>query len=277
MLITIPLDAIDAEALTRDRLHLDPQALAELRRSIARTGLRQPVEVYELPRPGAYGLISGYRRLRAMRDLNPEGGTIPAFLRAPASAAAACAAMVEENEIRADLSPFERGRIAVAATRAGLFDTTETAIDRLYETASKAKRSRLRAFALVAEELDGWLAVPQALTTRQGLRLATALRGGMGKVIRAALESPGADAGPEAQWAALRPYVEEAEADLAAETPRRNGRPRRLLQLRPGLTLRRERTRQGYCLRLTGREATSDFCDEIFDEIERLYAAGPPA
>ena len=40
--------------------------------------------------------------------------------------------MVEENEIRADLSPWERGRIAVTARDAGLFDTIAAAVERGY-------------------------------------------------------------------------------------------------------------------------------------------------
>jgi hypothetical protein len=50
-------------------------------------------------------------------------------------------------------------------------------------------------------------------------------------------------------------------------------RPRRILQPRPDLTIRREQTRDGYSLHFTGRLATSDFCDRIFDEkIERMLA-----
>jgi ParB family transcriptional regulator, chromosome partitioning protein len=68
----IPLAAVDAEAVSRDRTRLDPDAFEELRQSIARTGLRQPIEVFALAEPRAgctYGLISGFRRLRACRAL----------------------------------------------------------------------------------------------------------------------------------------------------------------------------------------------------------------
>ena len=115
----IPLDAIDEAALTRDRAALDPGAQHELSASIAISGLRMPVEVFELaePRgPHRYGLISGFRRLAAFRVMHAEAldkqrfAAIPAFVRQPKSLAKALTAMVEENVIRADTSPCQRAR-----------------------------------------------------------------------------------------------------------------------------------------------------------------------
>jgi ParB family chromosome partitioning protein len=54
--------------------------------------------------------------------------------------------------------------------------------------------------------------------------------------------------------------------------PHPPGRPKRLARLRPTLTLRRERTREGYVLRFSGRDATSPLLDEVIDEIEGIYA-----
>ncbi len=129
----IPLAEIDDAALTRDRGALDETALTELRLSIAASGLRMPVELWPLsePRPPQrYGLLSGLRRLQAFQALHELTGderyaAIPAFLRAPASMAEALAGMVEENEIRASLSPWERGRIALLAHRQEVFGTIE--------------------------------------------------------------------------------------------------------------------------------------------------------
>ena len=78
--ITLPTAAINPHALPRDRSHLDPAALQELARSIASSGLRQPIEVWRLNTPSGtyhYGLISGLRRLTAPR--------LPTPLRARAS------------------------------------------------------------------------------------------------------------------------------------------------------------------------------------------------
>ena len=129
----IPLAEIDEASLTRDRTALDPEATRELRNSILKSGLRMPIEVYALPEPRGphrYGLLSGFRRLAVFRDLDagwqlPGYAAIPAFLRTPADRAEALTAMVEENAIRADLSPWEQARIAVLARDAETFPTIE--------------------------------------------------------------------------------------------------------------------------------------------------------
>ena len=46
------------------------------------------------------------------------------------------------------------------------------------------------------------------------------------------------------------------------------------MRLRPTLTVRRERTREGYVLRFSGPDATSGLLDAVLDEIERLYGRG---
>ena len=97
--------------------------------SITLHGLRMPIELFGLtgddPAKPAYGLISGHRRLAAfrhLRDLRKNGdfATIPALLRNPADIAEIYTAMVEENEIRRDLSPWERAAIAVTARDTGV-------------------------------------------------------------------------------------------------------------------------------------------------------------
>ena len=71
------LAEIDDAVLARDRNGLDETALTELRLSIAASGLRMPVELFELsePRPPhRYGLLSGLRRLHAYRALHELTG-----------------------------------------------------------------------------------------------------------------------------------------------------------------------------------------------------------
>jgi ParB family chromosome partitioning protein len=281
----IALDAIDEGALTRDRAALDEAALLELRLSIAANGLRMPIELFELARPEPpvrYGLLSGLRRLAAFRaQLEATGQeryrAVPAFIRAPGSLGEALTAMVEENEVRAELSPWERGRIAALAARQEIFPTIEEAVARLYPAADRQKRARLRSLARLVDELDGWLAGPERLNQRQALRLAAACQRGFGHVIRAALEESSAD-GPDSQWRLLEPIVLESERlppDVAVPEPSPFGpppRPRRVARPRQGLTIRREQTPNGWCLHFTGRLASSDLCDRVFDEIDRLFA-----
>ena len=99
----------------RDRIAVAPDDLAALTESLRARGQQTPIEVVDLG-GGQYGLISGWRRISALRALLDETGeaqfaTVLALLRQPADASAAYVAMVEENEIRIGLSYYERARL----------------------------------------------------------------------------------------------------------------------------------------------------------------------
>ena len=239
-----------------------------------------PIELFGLasPDPAApeYGLISGHRRLAAyrhLRDLRGNGdfATIPALLRNPADIAGVYAAMVEENEIRRDLSPWERAAIAVTARDNGVFETIEQAIDGLYPVATRQKRTRLRDIAFLVQETDGLLTDPEDISENRLLRLHAAWNRGYGEAIEVALTHT-ARRDATSQWEIIRPLLAEAEAPQPEYTARDRaaGRPRRVARPRPGLTLRREATADGWIIHMTGRDATSLYVDRIFEEIERL-------
>ncbi|WP_424968878.1 ParB N-terminal domain-containing protein [Dinoroseobacter sp. S375] len=282
----IPLDEIDAEAMVRDRMTLLEEDLLELRLSIAEHGLRLPIEVFELtePREGRrYGLLSGYRRLMAYRYLDKLNKSdryarIKALVRPRQAIDTAYTAMVEENEIRASLSHYERGRIAVIAANQGAFANVEMAVEKLFSSASKAKRSKVRSFALVFEELGDMLAFPEALTERRGLQLATALRGGAEQRFRVVLEE-GKPSTPDEEWQLLELVV--SEADEMPRKVKRMGRPkmsvpaagwhgRDVLQTSTGVTIRRETDGKGYLLRLEGRSINADSMEAIMVQIRNL-------
>ena len=179
----LPLAAVDDGWLTRDRIGVDPDELASLVESLRSYGQRSPIEVVTLPRTGAdpadlrYGLISGWRRLTALRQLHAETGearfaTILALHRRPEGAGDAYVAMVEENEIRLGLSYYERARIAALAVAAGVFPSTRVALQRLYAGASRAKRSKIGSFLTLFAALDATLRFPAAIPERLGLALA---------------------------------------------------------------------------------------------------------
>jgi ParB family chromosome partitioning protein len=239
------------------------------------------VELFPLPenRTRRYGLISGYRRYFACTDLTEAGETgfdpIPALIREGIDAAEAYRAMVEENAVRAPLSPWEAGHAIWQARLHGFHPTIEAATDALHPGATRQKRARLRTIARLVEDLDGQLVLPERLTEHQLRRLAAAWDDGYDAVIRVALEAT-ARASFEKQWAALAPLLDEHAEDRAnpPRTPPRPGRPRRVLKARSGLTIRRERTRDGYILRCSGPEATSTLLDEIFERIEQFYTPG---
>ncbi len=278
----IPLAAIDAHALPRDRSTLEPEPLAELAHSIATTGLRMPVEVWALttPRlnpngpPHLYGLISGYRRLHACASLGHT--EIAAFLRTPASLPDAMAAMVAENDIRADTPPWDKGLTLLRAVEEGLFPTLDAAALALHPSASRQKRFRTRTYASVVEALAPHLTTPERLTARQMDRLASALRGGFTPLITQTLTDH-RTAPLRTQWEAILPLIIESTRDDedTPATATQPGRPRRMLHLRQGLTIRRELHRNGWILRFSGPEAKSGgLIDDVMDEVERLFQRG---
>jgi ParB family chromosome partitioning protein len=180
-----------------------------------------------------------------------------AVLRRPDTAAEAYVAMVEENEIRAGLSYYERARVAARAAEAGVFEDASAAIDALFATASKAKRSKIRSFVRIYEALDDWLAYPSAIPERLGLKLAKALE---------AAGSPGSSA--RCRWPRLQRPRRSSPPCRVAWRPRavrRTGlgpRPRPVPagtapagpELAPGIRLKRGRS--GLVLSGPGVDAT---------------------
>jgi ParB family chromosome partitioning protein len=282
LIAEIPISEIAVDELTRDRMGLDREELDELKKSIRASGLRLPVEVFELAAPEAgarYGLIPGPRRVTAVRELYGPDARIAALVRGPRDAADAIAAMVEENEIRASLSHYERGRIAAPSVGQGRFSDLEEAVARLFGSASKAKRSKIRSFALVHEELGDMLGFPRALTEKGGLRLANALRLGFEERLREALAAEqGVDAGSE--WETLLAVIEQAET--STQPTGRGGRPRKAGQVsRParhdegyrlanGATMTHERDGRDHVIRFRGEAVDGELVERVVEEIYRL-------
>lgn len=243
---------------------------------IARDGLRQSIELWALrtPQPPLrYGLISGYRRLAALTENGAK--TIPAFLRDVASLPDAMANMVAENEIRAQISPWDRARTINDAVTEGICDTHDAAIATLHPVLSGAKRRRLRTTAQVVEVFDGLFPDPHALSERKLLRLAGVLRADLEALVfhAAAHHRPRTT---QAVWELITPIMAEAEAVLANPAPiiRRPGRPRRIMSPTKGLSIRRELRPDGWTLIFTGERATDSLVEDAMDEIERMYGEG---
>ncbi|WP_435310527.1 ParB N-terminal domain-containing protein [Primorskyibacter sedentarius] len=283
VMFEVPLEEIDADALVRDRVVLDVEEMEELKASIAKGGLRLPIEIFELKEEGRgfrYGLLSGYRRLKAFRDLHAlthedSFARIKAVLRDPEAMGGTFAAMVEENEIRASLSHYERGRIAVIAAQQGAFVNAEEAVNALFPMASKGKRSKIRSFALIFEELGDMLTFPDLIKEKDGLKIAAALREGGEAKLREAL----AERVPDNP-------AEEAELIAAAlegferkEDPKRGGRPRKAQvrstpkTLGSGISLRAEQDAKGWYIRIGGRAVDGELIEVAMAELERLLDA----
>lgn len=278
----IPLDQIKTDDLVRDRTIIDQAELDELITSITINGLRLPVEVYK-DGQGAYQLISGYRRMLAFTALSKTyaGGysKIKAIVRAPRDMATSFMAMVEENEIRANLSHYERGRIAVLAARQGAFNSTDEAVAQLFVAASKAKRSKVKSFAEVFECLGDVLQFPEDLTERRGLRIAAAIRHGVEDKLRDALEGAKGIESIDNEWALLEPIIERVEAAPAPAV--KMGRPKARplpakgneMQLSSGVKLTRSSDSKGYFIRISGPSVDAETLDAAMQEIAHLFEA----
>jgi len=275
-----PTDILD-DALIRDRTEIEEVALGELTVSIVEDGLRQPIEVFLRSDPGdgpRYGLIAGLRRLTVFRTLHANQPdrypTIPAFVRQPADVAAAMAAMVAENELRAQITPWEKGTLLVASVQQQVFPTLDAACDALFPSLSRQARSRLRGYALVVETLEGALTDPRTIPSHRMDRLAAACRGGLGDLMCAILADH-RHLSPETQWHALAPAIAEAillPEDNARTSHTRDPRPRRELRLFSGVTLRRELTPTGWIIRINAKHARHPgIVDDILDYVERWF------
>lgn len=209
MVLALPLDSVDPQHLVRDRLIEEDEDMQALRDSLRTRGQQMPIEVMDLG-SGRYGLISGWRRLKALQALQAETGdprfaTVQALVRQPDTAGDAYRAMVEENEIRANLSYYERARIAAKAAEQGAFPTPRLAVRDLFAAASRAKRSKINSFLVLYNAFDDALRFPAAITERQGLALARRLS-----------EEAGAAAEITAQLRAATPDTAEAEQAVLA-------------------------------------------------------------
>lgn len=201
---SLPLDAIAVDHLIRDRVTADAEEMAALKASLLARGQQQPIDVVDLG-GGRYGLISGWRRLTALRDLHAETGearfgSVLALLRRPDGASDAYLAMVEENEIRLGLSHYERARIAALAADQGVFSSPQEALRGLFASASRAKRSKIGSFITLHRALGSALRFPSAIPERLGLALAQALEADpdLGPRLAADLAArPAASAGEE--------------------------------------------------------------------------------
>ena len=192
----IPIDKIEIRHLARDRMVLDDEEMEVLKTSMAERGQQSPIEV--VGTSSGYGLISGMRRVAALKALGETH--VLALVRRPETAEAAYVAMVEENEIRANLSYYERANIAVMAVGQGVYPTPKRAVSGLFAHTSSAKRSKIAKFVTIRESLGKVLAFPAAIPEKLGLALAAAIeadRTVASRISEALRKTPPEDAAAE--------------------------------------------------------------------------------
>ena len=263
MVLELPLDLVEATHLQRDRIMMDPDEMALLKASIRSRDQQMPIEVVALGN-GRYGLISGARRLAALSALHAETGevrfaTVKALLRPFKAAPESYLAMVEENEIRADLSFYERGRLAHDAARLGVFETPAAAVKMLFQHALAPKRSKILSFVALHEALGDVLRFPKAIPEKLGLALVKALEADPAlnpRLRRALQEGPGT---ASAECDILERGLRPEPAARALETRRQDsldGEEGIQIKARPGRVI------------LTGRGVTKDFLRDLGDWLD---------
>lgn len=282
LVLRLPLSAIVADHLVRDRLAADEEELRQLMASLAANGQRTPIDVTELA-PGRYGLISGWRRLTALSRLATQTGEsrfaeVLALVRRPETAAAAYVAMVEENEVREGLSYYERARIVAKAVEHGVFPSDRPALQTLFAAASRPRRSKIGSFLSIYRALDPVLRFPAAIPERLGLALAKLIEGDPGRtgILAAALSARSA-AAPADELALIRRAVAADDRERNAGRAGRAGRaepagaggPGAASEIAPGIVLRVTGPAAQPVLHLSGPAVDAAFCGRL-----RVWLAG---
>jgi hypothetical protein len=218
LVVTVALRDVDEGYLVRDRVEADAEDMQSLIDSLRMRGQQAPIDVCDLG-GGRFGLISGWRRLTALKTLHkqhPDGGfgTVRCLIRAPKGASQAYVAMVEENEIRSALSFYERARIAARAAEVGVYDTPRAAVKELFPNIPRAKRSKINSFLRLYSALDDVLCFPTHISEKAGLAL-----------VKAIEHEAGFEARVRAAYAQQAPETPMAEAALLTQLMRPEGAP----------------------------------------------------
>lgn len=168
----VPLDRIRTDKLTRDRSAGRDPEIDDLKRSIAEIGLSNPIMVE--PVGDGFELIQGFRRFTAYLELHAETKD-ETFARIPAGINAKgedilrlYRRMVDENMVRRGVSFGEMAQLAMNyRTQDPELQSYDEAVELLYASASRQKRSYIKHFVRLLAEADGALrhidAIPRAL------------------------------------------------------------------------------------------------------------------
>lgn len=223
----LPIGSIRTDSLPRDRLALEAVAqseeMEELKASIRARGQREAIEVCASDDEAVHHLLTGWRRLEALRQLHRETGearfatVLARVTRGDAGRDGHYVAMVEENAIREDVSFAEMANVAIQMARDPLtaVDGVEDAVNRLYGSLHKVKRSNIRRFVDLLLAVGDALPAPRETPKNLGADVARALQSGAGDVeaLRRSLRGARDAAG---QNAALAAFLERCAAARGA-------------------------------------------------------------
>lgn len=182
VLEVLRVDDIRTDDLPRDRIDLTATAgsdeMEELKASIRARGQKEPIEVFRAGQE--FQLKKGWRRLTALKQLWQEtGDTRFAVVTArvspgPADRIDLYIDMVEENVIREDLSFAEMAQVAITAAGDSGLDGQgpDVLVGRIFASLHKMKRSYIRSFVFLLQELGDVLPYPKAISRNLGVEVA---------------------------------------------------------------------------------------------------------
>lgn len=276
VLVAVPLEEVLTTDLPRDRLELEAVAasdeMEELKASIRERGQKEPVELYR-DAEGSLQLKKGWRRFTALSQLFAETdddafATIVARIEGQGTDRIdRYVDMVEENVVRENLTFAEMAQVAITAARDADVEgeDAEAMVQRLYASLHKTKRSYVRAFVFLLEELGDSLKWPRAVARNLGVDVSRALRSGQGVPSLRARLAECAD--EQEQLKVLQGFL--ASGGKAAAAPKR--KPSEKFEFRVGDT--KVTARKGECRLVSGEDFANIPKDRLARAIRAFEAA----
>lgn len=179
----VELDLIDADKLVRDRQSVDKDAMLELTASIKEVGLSNPIQLERVD-GDRYQLIQGFRRLEAYKALLDETKNLDEYAHIPAlvvpngeTLEALYRKMVDENMVRKDISFAEMAQLAISYAEDERTEevTADKAVALLFKSAAYQKRSYIRNFVRLIEQVGPSLQHSSEIPRALGVALSTKL------------------------------------------------------------------------------------------------------
>jgi len=181
----LPINEICTDDLARDRLDLAAEAGSEemqaLKVSLDQRGQRNPITVCR-DSQNRYQLISGWRRLTALRQLAQEQSTCEPTITARLTGRGERRIdlyidMVESNLLHQNLSFAELAQLALTASADPALQELGLGqiISELYGALPKMKRSYIRSFVCLLQTLGESLQFPKKVSRNQGVAVARRL------------------------------------------------------------------------------------------------------
>lgn len=182
----LPTDVVRFDDLPRDRMDLgsvaNSEEMEELKASIRERGQKEPIEVYRTNK--GYQLKKGWRRLTALNQLRHETGddrfdvVLARVVEGSVSRIDLYIDMVEENVIREDLTFSEMAQVAISAAKdlASEGHSAEDLVGRIFASLHKMKRSYIRSFVFLLEQLGEAVRYPKLISRNVGVEVSRMLQ-----------------------------------------------------------------------------------------------------